>query len=503
MTIRASLKPFGFVSVVVSLLVIQPSVRAQAPASPTSADGRYLVEFRQVGPAAVAAVRAAGGAAVHQFPDLNVVAAWLPAPAVQALRANPNVLTIEEDARRYPFGQVTPYGVAMVQAPQVDDTPAATRKVCVIDSGYFAHDDLQRSFVTATSNNGTGNPFTDKCGHGTHVAGTIAALDNADGVVGVVGSGALGLHIVKVFGDNCSWAYSSDLIAAAEACRVAGSHVISMSLGGSFKSRFEEQKFNQLYDAGLLSIAAAGNAGNTTYSYPASYNSVVSVAAIDSSRQLASFSQRNNQVELSAPGVGVVSTVPWLGSSVTVEGLKYLGSAIENAATTSGIDGLLANGGGCTSTGSWAGRVVLCERGVNSFFEKVKNVQNGGGVAAVIYNNQSGGFAGTLGSGNSSGIPAIGVSQEDGQQLVATALGRPGTVINSKDAGSGYEAWDGTSMATPHVSGVAALVWATTRAGAMQPFERRCSGLPWISGRPAATIRMATAWFRRRPRSIT
>jgi len=61
--------------------------------------------------------------------------------------------------------------------------------------------------------------------------------------------------------------------------------------------------------AGLdLDLAAAGNAGNTSFSYPASYNAVVSVAAVDSSRNLASFSQRNSQVELAGPGVGVNST---------------------------------------------------------------------------------------------------------------------------------------------------------------------------------------------------
>lgn len=89
------------------------------------------------------------------------------------------------------------------------------------------------------------------------------------------------------------------------------------------------------------------------------------------------------------------------------------------------------------------------------------NVQNGGGRAALIYNNVSGGFQGTLGEGNSSTIIALGLSLEDGQYLAANNIGSTATVSSSVvTPASGYEAWSGTSMATPHVSAAAALVWS-------------------------------------------
>jgi subtilisin family serine protease len=125
------------------------------------------------------------------------------------------------------------------------------------------------------------------------------------------------------------------------------------------------------------------------------------------------------------------------------------------------VTGTLVDGGICDTVGAWAGKVVLCQRGTISFFDKVKNVQTGGGVGAVLYNNVSGGFAGTLGSGNSSTIPAIGISMEDGNALKASSLGLAASERSFKqEPASGYAFYDGTSMATPHVSAVAALIWS-------------------------------------------
>jgi len=431
---------------------------AQAAAS----EGRFIIQFKEGHGNGRAAVESLGGKVKLEISGSRAVAAELPERALQALQNNPAVEFIEEDVKRFPMAQATPYGVTMVQADQVwaTGTTGANRKVCIIDSGYYmGHEDLQTSGVT-------GFPAgwnTDSCHHGTHVAGTIAALNNTTGVVGVLPNG-VNLHIIKVFdGANCAWSYSSTLADAANRCVSAGANVISMSLGGGTKSRTEETAFNNANNAGVLSIAAAGNGGNSQLSYPASYPSVVSVGAVDSAKNIASFSQFNSQVEVSAPGVAVQSTVGVReDNTLTVGGVTYSGGYIEGAARTAGVTGTLVDGGLCTSAGAWAGRVVLCQRGTVSFNDKVVNVKAGGGIGAVLYNNVAGGFAGTLGTGVTNTIPAISLSLEDGQAIIAAGgIGQSATERSLKtEPASGYAFYDGTSMATPHVSAVAALIWS-------------------------------------------
>ena len=472
-----------YVAVLVAACVV-----AGATGIARAEDGRFIVAFKP-GKAAAgqAALRAAGARVVLALGPQNAAAARIPARAVDGLSRNPNIEYVEVDQVREPMalwndaivgGETLPYGIQMVQADLIVAPNAGNRTVCIIDSGYSQQqDDLKDQStgeVTAnTTDTGSGTWDQDSCGHGSHVAGTVSAI--AGNGIGVVGANPdVRLHIVKVFGNDdlvengsCTWTYSSTLVDALNKCVAAGSNVISMSLGGGARSRTEGNAFAAAYANGVLSVAAAGNAGNGSTSFPAGYDSVMSVAAVDANETKADFSQTNRDVEIAAPGVSVLSTVPWFDrNTLAADGNTWLGGRMEGAPRTAGVSGSLAvDGGLCTAAGSWTGKVVLCQRGDTSFADKVKSVQAGGGVAAAIYNNVAsdpscGAFAGTLGDRVKTTIPAITLSCADG----ATALGHGGsssTVASSFDApDSGYEAWNGTSMATPHVSAVAALIWS-------------------------------------------
>ena len=442
------------------------------PAALALDQARVIIAFK---PGAVAqaraALQAARGAVRVELPALNAVAVELPPAAIAALRRNPHFAYVEEDVKRWPLalsspsnnpyqpGQRVPYGIAMVQADQLPDTQAGNRKLCIIDSGIDrAHEDLAGVPADGVHDIGTGWWNTDENSHGTHVAGTIAALNNTGtGVVGVAPNGRLKLHIVKVFSAD-GWAYSSTLARAAQQCADAGAHVISMSLGGSLPSQTEIRTFHALAARGVLSVAAAGNDGNHTVSYPAGYPSVMMVGAVDAQRQWAPFSQFNHRMELAAPGVSVLSTVPMRSISeaaLTVARETYAPGAMAGSPQRSASAPLADFGLGERINPAVAGKVCLIARGTIDFATKVSNCQNSGGVAAVVHNNVAGSFNGTLGAAVTV-IPSVTASDAEGTRL-KTQLGQSAVVTV---APVHYALFDGTSMATPHVSAVAALVWS-------------------------------------------
>ncbi|MBT5602000.1 MAG: S8 family serine peptidase, partial [Gammaproteobacteria bacterium] len=200
-----------------------------------------------------------------------------------ALRGKAGFISLEIDPKRFPLSihndsvgspdvqQVVPYGYYQSEAHQLTLQPG--QKVCVIDSGIAGsngetggyNQDFNWADITGDNDSGTGQWDADGGPHGTHVAGTIGAMDNDIGVIGM--APGVPMHIIKVF-NNAGWGYSSDLAQAAELCAVAGANIISMSLGGGGANNTEENAFNTFTANGGLVIAAAGNDGNSVRSYP-------------------------------------------------------------------------------------------------------------------------------------------------------------------------------------------------------------------------------------------
>lgn len=226
-----------------------------------------------------------------------------------------NVKYVEKDHKVYLHSEITPYGIDMVKALDVKDGVVSDQKVCIIDSGYeLRHPDLQDSadIVSGAQVGDIRLPwYEDLIGHGTHIAGTIAGVGgNDEGIVGINRNGRLKLHIVKIFDDQSDFAWMSNVIAAANDCVAANSTIINMSHGSPNNSTIQEEAFERILNSGILLISSAGNGASTEYNYPASYDSVISVASINEYKELSNFSQHNDKVDLAAPGDFILSTIP-------------------------------------------------------------------------------------------------------------------------------------------------------------------------------------------------
>ena len=427
--------------------------------------------------AAEHALKARGATIKQRINSQYAVAAMLTKADVHALRQDSSVAAVELDVPRKPMAiynddagdpntsQLTPYAIYQSQANQLTLQPG--QKVCVIDSGIAGsngetggkNNDFVWSNITGTNDSGTGNWNADGGPHGTHVAGTVGAADNGFGVVGM--APGVPMHIVKVF-NNSGWGYSSDLAKAAEVCTNAGANIITMSLGGGASNTTERNAFDTFTANGGLVLAAAGNDGNSVRSYPAGYDSVMMIGANDGDNNIADFSQfpscntaKTNCVEATAGGVNTLSTYPSGGATVaglSADGTGYASAAMENTGSVQGSTYFM---GTAESTDNGAnGKICVIDRGNISFHDKVQNCENSGGIGAVIVNNVDGVLQGTLGTSNNTSIPAVGADLADRSAIV-------GASSASISVGAGdYGLMSGTSMATPGVAGVAALVWS-------------------------------------------
>jgi serine protease len=307
--------------------------------------------------------------------------------------------------------------------------------------------------------------------HGTHVAGTIAAIDNDLGVVGVAPE--IGLYAVKVLRRNDEGGATgsvSGVVKAVDWAIANGMDILNLSLGSGESSILEREAFQRAADAGILSIAASGNGyfelQGDGIGFPAGYPTVMAVGAIDDRTSIASFSQRGSQLSLVAPGVAVLSTLP-VGSAdlpdVEVDGVEIPSVTLQGTPRGSVEGSWFFAGLGETSSDfdpSARGKIAVIERGGIQFRVKAKNAKEAGATGVIIINNDSGLFSGTLlvdPEDETYPFPlTVGITKEDGEKLLKTQ----GSIIRISVDSYDYGSLQGTSMATPHVTGVAALIWS-------------------------------------------
>ncbi len=420
----------------------------------------------------------------RDFNIIPAISARLDPNQLKQLRSDPDIEYVEPDYKIYALGgpdinaysssdigamsstQTIPYGITMVNAPAIwPRTRGAGVRVAVMDTGIsMYHPD--RGNVVDTNSFVTGETVEDFHGHGTHTSGTIAAADNDIGVVGVAPQADL--LIAKVLDDTGN-GQDSWLISGIEWAVNHNAKVISMSLGSSDYSSAVDTACSNAYNAGVVLVAAAGNDNVSTPSYPAAYSSVISVAAVDSSKNKASFSNYGSTIDLAAPGVSVYSTVPISTDTTAVADAVWSSTSHQSNMVTGTAPGSasgqicncgLADGSSPENTcpDNVAGNIAHIRRGTITFAAKVAHAQSKGAIGAIISNNVSGNFNGTLADG--SPLVVVSISQADGDAL--QILAQPPSVISGTASvtGNPYAYYSGTSMACPHVAGVAALIFS-------------------------------------------
>ena len=273
-----------------------------------------------------ALLRNFGAVKIKRLNLINSQAVHLPPGAEKHLKRKNEILRIDEDLvitavvrktkpkpkrphspRKLP--ERLPWGIQRIYADLVwEVTTGSMVKVAILDTGIdLNHPDLWSNIKGGINTLRPRKSADDDNGHGTHLAGTVAAIDNDFGVIGV--GPEIYLYAVKVL-DKKGEGWLSDLIDALDWCIANKIQVINMSFGSLEGNQSFHDAIIRAHQAGITMVASAGNNGEDSglIEYPAFYPETIAVSAVDECDNFASFSSYGPQIDLTAPGVNILST---------------------------------------------------------------------------------------------------------------------------------------------------------------------------------------------------
>ncbi|MCZ7396506.1 MAG: S8 family serine peptidase [Candidatus Methanoperedens sp.] len=262
-------------------------------------------------------VQSHSGKVKKDFHLINAVSARIPEDKIEEIKKDPRVAYIVNDTIfRMTDEYSSSWGVQYIGSEPVHNQSinGTGVKIAVLDTGIdYNHPDLAGNYKGGYDFvNNYPDPRDDNClsyyktCHGTHVSGIIAAEHNGIGVVGVAPGASI--YAVKVL-DGGGFGDASWIISGIEWAKDNGMNIISMSFGSTENNTAVLDAVNSAYDSGVLLVAAGGNTNGRPVLYPAGYDSVIAVTAIDQNGQNASFSPKDQKIEVAAPGVNINSTV--------------------------------------------------------------------------------------------------------------------------------------------------------------------------------------------------
>ncbi|MCJ7679346.1 MAG: S8 family peptidase [Candidatus Aminicenantes bacterium] len=210
--------------------------------------------------------------------------------------------------------QSVPWGHERIQAPESWSTGSGQGvKIAILDTGIdHNHSDLKANLTHRYNAVNTIGGVEDFLGHGTHIAGVIAAVNNYIGVVGTAPRAEI--NMVKVLYDD-GIGFLSDLIEGIAWCIKNDMDIINLSLGCNEDHELLHYAIKKAHQAGITIVAAAGNVPGKVL-YPARYPETIAVSAVNQSDQFAPFSGSGTSIDVAAPGVDIAST--FTGNSYAV-----------------------------------------------------------------------------------------------------------------------------------------------------------------------------------------